>query len=64
MYPLTYTVQAMLKSLYEHFVILYHKILPANPTIASEHSLRQEQEVYDKSNKFTYRNVCMIPVWQ
>ena len=57
MYPLTYTVQAMLKSLYDHFVVLYHKILPENPTIASEHSLRQEQEVYDKSNKFTYRNV-------
>ena len=54
---LTYTVQAMLKSLYDHFVILYHKILPVNPTIASEHSLRQEQEVYNKSTKLTYRNV-------
>lgn len=57
MYPLTYAVQAMLKSLYDHFAVLYHKILPTNPTIASEHSLRQEQEVYDKSSKFTYRNV-------
>ena len=47
----------MLKSLYDHFVVLYHKILPTNPTIASEHSLRQEQEVYAKSNKLTYRNV-------
>ena len=61
-YPLTYTVQAMLKSLYDHFVVLYHKILPTNPTIASEHSLRQEQEVYAKSNKLTYRNVLhLIP---
>lgn len=57
MCPLTYTVQAMLKSLYDHFIVLYRKILPANPTIASEHSLRQEQEVYQKSNKLTYRNV-------
>jgi RNA exonuclease 1 len=47
----------MLKSLYDHFAVLYRKILPTNPTIASEHSLRQEQEVYDKSNKLTYRNV-------
>ena len=47
----------MLKSLYDHFTVLYHKILPANPTIASEHALRQEQEVYNKSNKLTYRNV-------
>jgi len=47
----------MLKSLYDHFMVLYHKILPTNPSIASEHSLRQEQEVYAKSNKLTYRNV-------
>lgn len=50
----------MLKSLYDHFVVLYHDILPTNPTIASEHSLRQEQEVYEKSNKLTYRNVLDI----
>ena len=48
----------MLKSLYDHFVILYEKILPTNPTLASEHALKQEQEVYAKSNKLTYRNVC------
>ena len=47
----------MLKSLYDHFMVLYRKILSTNPTIAGEHSLRQEQEVYTKSNKHTYRNV-------
>lgn len=47
----------MLKSLYDHFAVLYAAILPANPTLASEHALRQEEEVYQKSNKITYRNV-------
>ena len=61
-YPLTYTDQAMLKSLYDHFEVLYRKILPTNPTVASEHSLRQEQEVYEKSNKLTYRNVWRASV--
>jgi len=52
----------MLKSLYNHFVVLYHKILPTNPTIASEHSLRQEQEVYEKSNKLSYRNAVISSI--
>jgi RNA exonuclease 1 len=60
MCPLTYTVQAMLKSLYDHFVVLYNKILPTNPTIASEHSLRQEKEIYEKSSRLTYRNVLDV----
>ncbi|KAF7355397.1 Exonuclease domain-containing protein [Mycena sanguinolenta] len=47
--------QALLKTLYDHFVVLYDAILPANPTLAAEHALRQEQEVYNKSNKQTYR---------
>ncbi|KAF9247301.1 ribonuclease H-like protein [Melanogaster broomeanus] len=51
--------QAMLKSLYDHFVILYESILPTNPTLASEHSLRQEEEVYKKSTKLTYRNAVI-----
>lgn len=51
----------MLKTLYEHFQILYAKIIPANPTLASEHALRQEQEVYDKSNKLTYRHRASYP---
>jgi hypothetical protein len=50
----------MVKNLYEHFVVLYEAILPANPTLASEHALRQEVEVYNKSNKITYRNVHFV----
>ena len=50
-------LQAMLKSLYDHFVILYETILPRNPTLAAEHALKQEEEVYKKSSKLTYRNV-------
>ncbi|KAJ7507912.1 Rexo1 protein [Mycena galericulata] len=47
--------QAMLKTLYDHFTILYEAILPTNPSLASEHALLQEEEVYKKSNKQTYR---------
>jgi hypothetical protein len=47
----------MLKSLYEHFKVLYEYICEKNPTLAAEHSLRQEEEVYNKSTKLTYRNV-------
>lgn len=52
----------MLKSLYDHFVVLYKNILSANPTIASEHALKQEEEVYKGSSKFTYRNVRVSPL--
>ncbi|KAF8897630.1 ribonuclease H-like domain-containing protein [Infundibulicybe gibba] len=51
--------QAMVKTLYDHFVVLYDTILPANPTLASEHALRQEEEVYKKSSKLTYRNAII-----
>ncbi|KAI0375608.1 ribonuclease H-like protein [Pilatotrama ljubarskyi] len=54
--------QAMLKTLYDHFVILYEKILPANPTLAAEHALKQEEEVYSKSTKLTYRNAVISSV--
>lgn len=47
----------MVKTLYEHFKVLYAKILASNPSIAAEHTLRQEEEVYQKSTKLTYRNV-------
>lgn len=47
----------MLKALYEHFKVLYQDILDRNPTLASEHALRQEDEVYQKVSKLTYRNV-------
>ncbi|KAK7060573.1 RNA exonuclease 3 [Paramarasmius palmivorus] len=51
--------QAMLKTLYEHFLTLYERILPNNPTLASEHALKQEEEIYSKSSKFTYRNAII-----
>ena len=49
----------MLKSLYDHFVVLYNAILPQNPSLASDHALRQEQEVYERTSKPTYRNVIL-----
>lgn len=51
--------QTMLKTLYDHFVILYKPIAPKNPALASEHALRQEEEVYKKSNKMSYRNAVI-----
>ena len=49
----------MVKNLFEHFKVLYQNILDKNPTLAAEHALKQEQEVYEKVNKLTYRNVCV-----
>ncbi|PCH41072.1 hypothetical protein WOLCODRAFT_69616 [Wolfiporia cocos MD-104 SS10] len=54
--------QSMLKNLYDHFCVLYKAILPTNPTLASEHSLRQEEEVYKRSNKHTYRNAVISSI--
>jgi RNA exonuclease 1 len=50
----------MLKTLYDHFVPLYSTISPLNPTLAADHALKQEGEVYEKSNKLTYRNVRLF----
>lgn len=47
----------MVKTLFDHFVVLYNQILLSSPTIASEHALKQEEEIYKKSTKVTYRNV-------
>ena len=47
----------MLKSLYDHFVVLYDAVLPQEPSLASEHALRQEEEIYNRASKLTYRNV-------
>lgn len=47
----------MLTTLYEHFRNLYELLLPTNPSLAGEHALEQELDVYNKSSKFTYRNV-------
>ena len=49
----------MLKTLYETFATLYSEIVSNNPTLASEHALAQEQEVYSGSTKLTYRNVSI-----
>lgn len=49
----------MLKNLYDHFVVLYRDIISQNTALASEHALQQEEEVYKKSTKLTYRNVCI-----
>ncbi|KAI0254695.1 ribonuclease H-like protein [Lactifluus subvellereus] len=56
------TRQNMLKSLYDHFVVLYESILPQNPTLASEHTLRQEQEIYERTTKPTYRNTVISSI--
>jgi RNA exonuclease 1 len=52
--------QTMLQLLYDHFSALYAAILFAHPTLASDHALKQEEEVYKKSNKLTYRNVLQL----
>ncbi|KAG6378672.1 ribonuclease H-like protein [Boletus reticuloceps] len=51
--------QALLKSIYDHFVVLYENLLPSNPSLASEHALRQEEQVYKNSTKLTYRNAVI-----
>lgn len=55
---LTY-IKTMLKSLYDHFVTLYNAVLPQDPSLASDHALRQEQEIYGRTTKATYRNVIL-----
>jgi len=52
-------IKNMLKSLYDHFAVLYNAVLPQNPSLASEHALRQEQEIYERTTKSTYRNVII-----
>ena len=52
-------IKNMLKSLYDHFIVLYNAVLPQNPSLASEHALRQEQEIYERTTKSTYRNVII-----
>ncbi|KAG6911188.1 hypothetical protein DXG01_003055 [Tephrocybe rancida] len=49
----------MLKTLFDHFSVLYHAILPKSPNIAADHALKQEEEIYKKSGKLTYRNACI-----
>lgn len=57
------SLKAMLKTLYEHFAELYSEISASNPTLASDHALSQENDVYNDSTKLTYRNVRIcVPV--
>ncbi|KAL0949464.1 hypothetical protein HGRIS_009518 [Hohenbuehelia grisea] len=51
--------QTMLKTLFDHYTVLYEVILPSHPSLASEHALRQEEEVYKTSTKLTYRNAII-----
>ncbi|KAK2466283.1 hypothetical protein APHAL10511_001925 [Amanita phalloides] len=51
--------QTMLKTLYDHFLVLYNDILTQNPSIAAEHALKQEDEIYRKSSKLTYRTAII-----
>ncbi|KAL9712879.1 RNA exonuclease 3 [Leucoagaricus gongylophorus] len=51
--------QTMLKTLHEHFLVLYSSISPLSPSLAADHALKQEEEVYKKSSKLTYRNAVI-----
>lgn len=53
-------IKNMLKLLYNGFVDLYGAILPQRPSLASEHALRQEQEIYERTTKSTYPNVIFL----
>ncbi|KAG8948087.1 RNA exonuclease 3 [Tulasnella sp. 424] len=51
--------QQMLGQLYTHFTTLYAQILPRKPSLASEHALAQEVEIYNRTNAKTYRNATI-----
>ena len=50
----------MIQSIFEHFDVLYQNIRDNFPELAAEDTLRQEEEVYNKSTKLTYRNVRIL----
>ncbi|THV08457.1 ribonuclease H-like protein [Dendrothele bispora CBS 962.96] len=54
--------QAMLKTVYDHYVVLYDQLLPQHPHLAHDHALKHEEQVYHNSNKFTYRNAVIQSV--
>jgi hypothetical protein len=53
-------IKKMLNFLYDGFVFLYDAIIPQNRSLASEHALRQEQEIYERTTKSTYPNVILF----
>ncbi len=50
----------MVKNLYETFLSLYDDLLVENPGLPADHALAQEAEIYEKSNKLTYRSVILF----
>ena len=51
----------MVTLLYNNFLTLYDQVLAQQPSLASEHAIRQENEIYTRSSKLTYRNVLHFP---
>lgn len=47
----------MVKNLYEAFLALYADLLKEIPELPADHALAQEAEIYEKSNRLTYRSV-------
>ncbi|VDB90083.1 unnamed protein product [Peniophora sp. CBMAI 1063] len=56
------TRQAMVTLLYNNFLTLYDQVLAQQPSLASEHAIRQENEIYSRSSKLTYRNAAISVV--
>ncbi|EJU06041.1 hypothetical protein DACRYDRAFT_85886 [Dacryopinax primogenitus] len=55
--------QVMVSRLWEEFTKLYALIRPGPaPELAREHALKQEADVYDKTNKMTYRNAIITTI--
>ena len=51
----------MLSTLYKQFTDLYSEILPKHPSLAKDHALSQEDQVYQQATTHTYRNVSLSP---
>jgi len=55
--------QTMVSRLWDEFNNLYTSIRPdPGPDLARDHALKQEAEVYDKTNKLTYRNAVITTI--
>lgn len=46
--------------MYDQFRTLYTSLLVLDPTLSARHALAQEQEVYEKATRTTYRNVSTL----
>lgn len=47
----------MLSTLYKVFLELYRKFHQDHPELAHRHAVQQEEEIYAKTNKISYKNV-------